>query len=100
MANHLCFDCRTACNLSFGNLLFSTVSELFSNRYAVPLISYALFYILGWLIYLLNNGVRIVESLPFAVFDSIVISWYDAVFLYLFLTERGAPTPPFGYLKN
>ena len=52
---------------------------------AVPLISYALFYILGWLIYLLNNGVRIVESLPFAVFDSIVISWYDAVFLYLFL---------------
>lgn len=52
---------------------------------AVPILSFILFYILGWLIYLLNNGVRIVESLPFAVFDSIVISWYDAVFLYLFL---------------
>ncbi len=52
---------------------------------AIPILSFVLFYMLNWLIYLLNVGVRSVESLPFAVFDSIVISWYDAVFLYLFL---------------
>jgi competence protein ComEC len=61
--------------IGIGSLIVNTV----------PLLSYVFFYILDWLIYLLNNGVRIVESLPFAVFDSIVISWYDAVFLYLFL---------------
>lgn len=52
---------------------------------AVPLLGYVFFYILDWLIYLLNNGVRIVENLPYAVYDSIIISWYDAVFLYVFL---------------
>jgi competence protein ComEC len=68
--------------ISFLVLIVGIVALILN---VVPLISSALFYFLGWLIYLLNNGVRAVESLPFAVFDSIVIRWYDAILLYLFI---------------
>ncbi|MBI3136942.1 MAG: ComEC family competence protein [Bacteroidetes bacterium] len=50
--------------------------------HAVPYISDFLFYVLDQLITLMNEGVRQIEKLPYAILDGLVIQWYDALILF------------------
>lgn len=68
--------------LSFLILILGIVALIVNS---VPILNVIIFFLLDWLIFLLNHGVRFVENLPFAVLDSILITWYDAIFLYLFI---------------
>lgn len=68
--------------LSFIILILGIFALFVSS---IPIVSTITFLILEWLIYFLNEGVRFVENLPYAVFDSLVITWYDSILLYLVL---------------
>lgn len=65
--------------ISFIALLAGLAALILS---AVPWVSDFLFYILDKSIWLMNEGVKIIEQTPGAIIQNLVISWFDVVLLY------------------
>lgn len=63
--------------------------------HAIPYLSDFLFQSMDWLILLMNEGVRLVEKLPFALLNGLVLMWYEALGLMILIF-----TVSFSFLKR